>query len=217
MIIAVIYYYCQALLELSISSSDEFGTKPLECALDTGNINAISVLLERGASIVNEEHGKYLIKSAITNNTGTLEKLLMNGVDPNYKDKTGETAIFKSIRNQAYYITKQLIKYGADTTTQNKKHITPYILAKETKSHLMMDLLTPNTHSKSKSLNKSCFYGNKRVGSVIESRTITRSSIVSNESLKKEVQKQPYKQIRIVAEREKHTCGCCLRLMNNKI
>jgi len=115
--------------------------KPLECCLERKNYYALHVLLNRGANLTTEEHGKYLIQAAIEGRNEVVKLLLEKGVNANFKDKLKETALFKSVRSGYYHTSEILIKYGAKVKSKNHEGITVIDLAREKKSQILIKLL----------------------------------------------------------------------------
>jgi len=71
---------------------------PLICAVETGNIKIIKILLKAGACIhtSNEEGYTPLIAAVIIDNINLVRYLIKLGADPNKTTKDGETALVKA-------------------------------------------------------------------------------------------------------------------------
>ncbi len=77
-------------------------------------------MVERGAVLTSEDHGKYLIKYSERNNESMVKYLLKHGVDPNWTNKYGECALFKAMLRRSQRACQVLVKKGASLDIMNK-------------------------------------------------------------------------------------------------
>ncbi len=71
-------------------------------------------MIRRGVTLNTEDHGKYLVKYAEENNSKMVDFLVRNGVDPNWTNKNGESALYKATQTRNEEICKLLIAKGAN-------------------------------------------------------------------------------------------------------
>ena len=69
--------------------------------------------------MTSEDHGKYLLACAGENKGDLVELLLRAGVDVNWADRTGETALFKAYQRGNIDLCQLLLESGADSTLKN--------------------------------------------------------------------------------------------------
>ena len=108
--------------DIDVKSSK--GKTALHCAAKAGFINVIEVLIENGATIdTTDNNGETPLIEAIRSTIkspekqqGAIEKLLLNGANPNFKNKKGATPLqiaTQKRRTGTEEIIKLLIKHGA--------------------------------------------------------------------------------------------------------
>ena len=71
------------------------------------------MLIDSGAKLTSEEHGKYLLKSAETGNIRLIRMMIKNGVDANWTNKEGESALQRAMEKEQIGSCKVLIECGA--------------------------------------------------------------------------------------------------------
>lgn len=189
-------------LELNINSADQYGKTPIEYCLEKENYDFMEALLERGAVLTSEEHGKYLIKAASVGNANIVQLLLDKGINVDFKDKYKETALFKSVRNKYWHTTEILVNNGANVNLKNFEGITPLQLAQQQKLQFILKLLE-NPSNKTKLNNKYIDGDNK---SLLQTGSTSKSSLVSTDTSIKVLNKRILK--RVVIERN-GVYSCC--------
>jgi len=167
------------------------------------NYKALQVLLENGAKITNEEHGKYLIQATYDGRGDILEIMLENGIDANYRCNKRETALFIGVRMKNYAICKQLIEYGADINIKNVFGISPQTLVNEQNCDYLTELFSQShklrilfMHKQYKSIN-------------IENLSTSESEKNLSRPLSKHKQ-----HIIKTRESDKNICNCCQKFNN---
>jgi ankyrin repeat protein len=77
-------------------------------------IDLMSKLIMKGANVNYPQSNPPLNYATVLNKPNVVKILLNNSADPNIRDKNGITPLMRSIMNNNYDITKQLIDHGAD-------------------------------------------------------------------------------------------------------
>ena len=197
------------IIELKLESADEYGTTPVECCLEKENYYALQLLIQRGANITTEEHGKYLIKVASEGRTDVVQLLLNRGINPNFVDKQKETALFKSIKNRYFHTSELLIKYGANTKLKNSDNLSPLDLARMQKSQLIINLLEDACEIRRKHQETL-----KMTDSLEDDKgfSVTRGSYKSN--TENYIRKNNKRLIKEIVLEGREDCGCCHKISN---
>lgn len=84
---------------------------------------------------------KKLFTAVQNNDIKSVEKLIKSGVNINYKDNDGETALEEAVKTDNKDIVKLLISKGADLNTMDIQRSTPLSVIR---SQSMMNLLLSN-------------------------------------------------------------------------
>ena len=101
-------------VDINIRNLDE--ETPLMCAVNVGNIETVTLLLENHADVnaVNEKLGTCLHIAASKDKSGSITQLLLNGnVDTELVDGLGLTPLFAAAFHGNEMVTRQLLKHGA--------------------------------------------------------------------------------------------------------
>ena len=112
------------------------GISTLHYAIKIGDINAVSLLIEKGAD-VNSKDTQFttLCRAAMHNNLEITELLLAFGENPNldFDDKSHNYPIFYAVKSSSSDLVETLIKGGSriDRTSNNGKFVTALHLACE--------------------------------------------------------------------------------------
>ena len=84
------------------------------------------------------------------NSEGSLKVLLANKADVHHRDKDGETALFKAVRNGRYKIVERLLNAGAKADITNKANVSPYQEAVKYQQSRIISLLKDKITSSDK-------------------------------------------------------------------
>ncbi len=136
------------MLDIERYKGKEFAQEGLRyCANSAVQKGVILELINRGADInyVYEDGENILIKSLKDYHSVSkynFDEYLVNGIDINFKDKEGNTALHYASRERHSHVYKQLIEQGVDIDVQNNKGQTPLMLSMTGMDYLaVFDLL----------------------------------------------------------------------------
>ncbi|CEM07524.1 unnamed protein product [Vitrella brassicaformis CCMP3155] len=133
-------------------TKDWWGATALICAVMGGNIDAVRLLLDRGASmdLVNDSGSTAAILAARRGYDETLQLLADRGASLNIKDKWGDTALHEAARNGELDCLKVLIDKGTDANLTNFQGETAMDVASAMGHVLCETFLEPHTKSAEK-------------------------------------------------------------------
>lgn len=80
----------------------------------------VELLLRRVAYLGEEVNGEYLCKIILENKVALLRSILKQKVNPNFKNRAGQTPLHIAASGGKYDAAKLLISYGADTTLEDR-------------------------------------------------------------------------------------------------
>lgn len=116
------------------------GKTLLVLALESGNAEAIDLLLSGGAELQSATNGPNWVVAALPN-PSMLETLLRHGVDPTAPDANGFAPIHHVVKAQNAPALEALLKAGADVDARTPLYQTPLMLAIMADDLLMAETL----------------------------------------------------------------------------
>ena len=101
-----------------INARDSDGSSPLHCASWKGHVDAVSLLLQRGADVADENQnshwgGAALHAAAHGNQKAVAEVLIQHGADVNQVSFKGTTPLQETLAHKATAVAKLLKANGA--------------------------------------------------------------------------------------------------------
>lgn len=116
---------------------------PLHDAVNSGDIDKVSALLERGEKInAIDTNGDSPLGYAVkTRNQKLIKLLLEHKADINQKNYVGNTPLIGAIEIGDIEIARLLIEHGADIDVKNNMGATPKVIAKGVNNKKMVRLL----------------------------------------------------------------------------
>lgn len=141
----------------NVNALDENLYTPLQWAVERGRYRQkeiIEILLAAGADVLieNKMHHNPLDEALLRDNE-PIAKLLVEALDPDTRDRSGQTLLHRAIRRRNVKMVKLLIEHGADVNAKDAQGDTPldvavnYIRNKE-----IVDLLMSKGAQKTKDL-----------------------------------------------------------------
>lgn len=132
-----------------IQARNRFGWTPLYCSVLDNHPEVMRYLIEKGADVhtLTQDRESLLMSAAGFSFASPEEKLetarflLGLGVDPNLRDKNGETALFRAVQKDFADMAELLLKNGAKANRDNRKGKTPLheaVAAKREKIALLL-------------------------------------------------------------------------------
>ncbi|AUD40125.1 ankyrin repeat family protein [Flamingopox virus FGPVKD09] len=117
-----------------INIENDYGTTPLACAVNTCNIELVSILLDSGAnpnSSSSSSIGTKVLHTAVgSGNFNIVKELIESGADPNIGDKAGVTPLHvAAIDKDSYALLELLLDNGADPNIKCSNGTTPLFQA----------------------------------------------------------------------------------------
>ncbi|CAH1775455.1 unnamed protein product [Owenia fusiformis] len=137
----------QVLLDSGLNVDYEKGETALHAAVTAGNIDVVKFLISHGANMHSLEMDPcglgVLHKASKNNNRSLVELLLESGIDVNYIDAEGNTALHLACSKKHTDIALLLIEKGADFTIRNTIHgqLPLHIAISSKCSHEIIDVL----------------------------------------------------------------------------
>jgi len=93
---------------------------PLDCSASNNNLRILELLLNHGASIINEENNKTALHWAAMNGHITVAEFLINkGTNVNSKDLDHDTPLHYAAQYYQHQMYDFLVKNGADEYYEN--------------------------------------------------------------------------------------------------
>ncbi len=154
--------------EVYIEIEDNLGNTALMYAVKNNNLDIVDFLVvEMGAEInLKNKYGQTVLQLAANSNTNMIKmllgiaqrlevrdmdsnniievlylKLLNSGIDLNFKDKYGETPLYRAVDNNNSNIVKFLIENGANVDLKSQNDRTPLIRAVEKNNYQLVRYL----------------------------------------------------------------------------
>lgn len=110
--------YCQSESDCEVEDSSKtlgyFTLEPLNMAIESGHVECVRLMLEKGAKPNNKYFMGYEVNLVSLDNLECLELLLKHGGDPNAFSRIGLTPLMKACTEGKPEAAELLLKYGAD-------------------------------------------------------------------------------------------------------
>jgi len=129
--ITQLYPVNNRIIQLYQLISDIGSSQSLMFLANTGNLELIKELLDRGisANTVNRYNNPVLIEAAAMDHLNVVRELLNRGANIDAQNPSGQTALLMAIAMDRPQVIQELLKRGANIETANSDGMTPLIYA----------------------------------------------------------------------------------------
>ncbi|HQI28415.1 MAG TPA: ankyrin repeat domain-containing protein [Sedimentisphaerales bacterium] len=126
-----------------LNAPDEHGNFPIKLAVDSYNVEVLTMLLQAGANpnVKDSTGGTPLMAACLSCQKDMVDALLAGKANPAAKDATGLTALHCAAMMGQVEIAESLVKAGADLNAKDKNGNTPIMIAQQRGAAEVVQLL----------------------------------------------------------------------------